>query len=201
LITYSFFIEFLTGIAASILIFVISFSFIPHSAYHYLRYIGLFVILLILLALNPFMANKLVRLINKAFKKNYPLITNLTYRDIIVITGLLAVSWLILGTGFFCLINSIYQLPMSDFLFTSGSFALATDIGILALFAPSGIGVREAVIIATMSQILPVGMASIISILARIWATCSELLWISMAFILVKIFRIRNQDGINERII
>lgn len=187
LVSYSFFIEYMTSIVASILIFVISFSFISQNSFQYLKPIGLAVVVLFLIALNPVFVNKFINLLNKHAKREYPLIKDITYGRILIITIMLAVSWMILGTGFYCIINSIYRLPVRYFLYTTGSFALATDIGILALFAPSGIGVREAVIITAMSKITPSGIAAIISIIARIWATSSELFWILIVFILSKI--------------
>lgn len=183
LVSYSFFIEFMTSITASILIFIISFSFIPKTSFHYLRYVGIIITFFILMALNPFILNKVIAFINRYRKRAFPLLRDITYDKILKVTGLYVCSWLLLGLGFFMMVNSIYPLPLKDLLYTTGAFALATDIGILALFAPSGIGVREAVIIATMSKLVPAGMASIISILARLWATSSELFWIGVIFL------------------
>jgi len=97
-------------------------------------------------------------------------------------------AWGVMGLGFYFCASSIYPLPLVDYLYVSGAFSLATIIGILSLFAPSGIGVREGVIIATMSQIVSSGIASIIAIIARIWATSSELFWVGVVYVISLFF-------------
>jgi len=130
--------------------------------------------------------NFVLRLINRITKKDLPYLHDIKYHNILLTTLLYLVSWAVLGLGFFCVVRAVYPLSITSYPYAAGSFALATLIGIFSLFAPSGIGVREAVIIATMSQIMPAGLASIVSMLARVWATSSELFWIMIAYIVSK---------------
>ena len=68
-------------------------------------------------------------------------------------------------------------------LYVGGIFGLSAIIGILSLFAPSGIGVREGVLIAGLLLIMPEEYAVIISIVSRLWVTVAELVLILLAFI------------------
>jgi hypothetical protein len=187
LVTYSFFIEYLASIAASMLLFVVSFSLIPATSLDQYRGVGIILIFVILLLLHPKMVNFAVGMINRNTKMRLPYIANIKYGNVVFLVFLYLVSWGLLGLGFFLLVNSVVPIPFSELPYVAGSFALATIIGILALFAPSGIGVREAVVIATLTQIIAAGIASIISLLARIWATSSELFWICAVYLITKI--------------
>ena len=183
-VTFSFFIEYMTGIAASILLFVLSFSFIPSTAFHAYRPIGIAVSAVMLIVLHPRILGPILCGVSKLLKRSMPSVEGLKYSQLIGITLLYVLAWGLIGLGFFFVVNSVYPLPLVDYLYVSGAFALATIIGILSLFAPSGIGVREGVIIATMTQIIPTAIASIVALIARIWATSSELLWIGVAFLI-----------------
>ena len=48
----------------------------------------------------------------------------------------------------------------------AAAYVLAGAIGILAIFVPSGIGVREAIIVLVLSQYIPVAQAIVISLIA-----------------------------------
>ncbi|MEX0928342.1 MAG: hypothetical protein WD266_08950 [Balneolales bacterium] len=77
------------------------------------------------------------------------------------------------SAGFYFLILSLTDSPVSP---TAGlSFALATNIGIIAIFAPGGLGVREAVIVGYLNYIgLSLAEATTISIASRLWFLAGE---------------------------
>ena len=50
------------------------------------------------------------------------------------------------GGGFFFMTDAIYSIPIGLMPYFAGSFSLAAIIGVLSLFAPAGIGVREGVL-------------------------------------------------------
>ncbi len=101
---------------------------------------------------------------------------------------LFIINWFIVGLGFYMLTNSIYHLPVSEMLYTGGIYGLAAIIGILSIFAPSGIGVREGILILGLSLVMPQEYAVIISVVSRLWSTIAELLLVMMAFIVNKGF-------------
>jgi uncharacterized membrane protein YbhN (UPF0104 family) len=52
--------------------------------------------------------------------------------------------------------------------------AIASILGLGAIFAPSGLGVREGVLVYLLSYVMPGSVAVIVSVLTRIWTTLIE---------------------------
>ena len=72
-------------------------------------------------------------------------------------------------------------------------------MGILAVFAPSGLGVREGIIVAGLMLIMPESDAMIISVVSRLWQTIPELLLVVLAFLWSRIrkmskIKLKKQD-------
>ncbi|MEX0686385.1 MAG: lysylphosphatidylglycerol synthase domain-containing protein [Balneolales bacterium] len=83
------------------------------------------------------------------------------------------INWLFWSAGFYFLILSLTETQIPP---TAGlSFALATNIGILAIISPGGLGVREAVLIAYLNFIgLSLAEATTISVASRLWFLIGE---------------------------
>jgi uncharacterized membrane protein YbhN (UPF0104 family) len=62
--------------------------------------------------------------------------------------------------------------------------AISSTLGLIAIFAPSGLGVREGVLVYLLSLMMPPPIAVIISILTRIWMTLIEIGLIGMVYLL-----------------
>jgi uncharacterized membrane protein YbhN (UPF0104 family) len=110
----------------------------------------------------------------------------LRWRDVLGWTLLLSANWLVLGAGFYLLLRAIIDVPPTLYMFVTGAFAVAGIVGVLVLFAPSGIGVREGVMTFVLSAVLPAGVAAVAAILARIWMTLTEALCSGIALLLVR---------------
>ncbi|WP_134322298.1 lysylphosphatidylglycerol synthase domain-containing protein [Cumulibacter soli] len=80
------------------------------------------------------------------------------------------------GVGFVFIAESVSDITPSDWLPFAAAYVLAGAIGILAIFVPSGLGVREAIIVAILSQYIPVPEAILISLIARLLSTIGDLL-------------------------
>ncbi|MFE7846061.1 lysylphosphatidylglycerol synthase domain-containing protein [Microbacterium sp. NPDC057407] len=78
------------------------------------------------------------------------------------------------GAGFVVLAATVVPLSPSDWLPFAAAYVLAGAIGVLAVFVPSGLGVREAVIVAILSAYIPVPQAIVLSLLARLLATVGD---------------------------
>jgi len=52
--------------------------------------------------------------------------------------------------------------------------------GMIAFFIPSGIGVREAVLAASLARRLPGGVALVWALLLRVWVTAIELVFVGL---------------------
>ena len=78
------------------------------------------------------------------------------------------------GLSFFFLINSLTYLAWQNLLSIIGVYILAVVLGLIAFFAPSGLGVREGVLVLFLQLFFPLNVAILISLLARVWTTVTE---------------------------
>jgi glycosyltransferase 2 family protein len=72
-------------------------------------------------------------------------------RSVPLAAGLYIVAWALYGTAFWLTAHSLFAVPASDLLHYVGVFAIAWTVGFVVVFAPGGIGVREAVLVALLS--------------------------------------------------
>ena len=84
------------------------------------------------------------------------------------------------GLGIFFLVNALWTLEWDHYFFLTGTMALSGVLGTLAVFAPGGLGVREASIAYCLSFIMPSGVAATIGLAARVWMVCTELILFGM---------------------
>lgn len=83
-------------------------------------------------------------------------------------------SWLTYGVSFWLLARGLGlpgTLPVAT---AAGVFALGYILGLLALFAPGGVGVREVVLIGLLTPALGAGGAVALSVASRILLTVTE---------------------------
>jgi uncharacterized membrane protein YbhN (UPF0104 family) len=66
-------------------------------------------------------------------------------------------------------------------------------VGILAVFAPSGLGVREAILAIFLNQVMPTSVALVVSVATRLWLTVIELLAAGACYLVAR-FRWRDED-------
>lgn len=112
------------------------------------------------------------RLIAKLSGRDYE---PLPFSVVLWAVGATLVSWIVYGISFWMLSRGI--LPESEFTISAatGVFAAGYVVGLLALFAPGGIGVREGVFIALLTQPLGPGGAVALSVASRLLLTLTEL--------------------------
>jgi glycosyltransferase 2 family protein len=84
-------------------------------------------------------------------------------------------SWLIYGVGLYLLTLSLYPLPLSQLPILIGIFAFSWVAGFMSVITPMGLGVREGVMGHLLSLIMPLPIALLLALLARIWITVAEL--------------------------
>ena len=59
-------------------------------------------------------------------------------------------AWLLLGASFWLCARGLVAIPAGDLALYMGAFAIAWLAGLLAIYAPGGLGVREAVLVALL---------------------------------------------------
>jgi uncharacterized membrane protein YbhN (UPF0104 family) len=89
--------------------------------------------------------------------------------------GLYLVVWGLYGIAFWLTGRALFAIPASDIPRYIGVFALAWLAGLVAVFAPGGIGVREAVIAALLTSRLGQADAIVIAATSRIILSAIDL--------------------------
>ena len=83
--------------------------------------------------------------------------------------------WLSMGFAFFLLIKALHPDPSSISIATSLCFPLVATLGIMALIAPGGIGVREGLIVGYLVLTgIETTDATTISVASRLWFLVGE---------------------------
>ena len=185
-VTICFFLENVCTILGAAFLFLISLFFFPNDVLGEYQWAVILLIVAFFICINPKIINFFLKFVEKILKKDNLRIP-ITYPQMFKVVGLFICNWLIVGVGFSLLTSSIYQIPASEFLYVAGIYGISCIIGILAIFAPSGIGVREGLLVAGLSVVMPTEYAVIISIVSRLWITVSELTLIGIAFIVNKV--------------
>lgn len=185
-VTVCFFLENICTLLGAAFLFLISLFFFPNDLLKDYMWLTIGFIVIFFICINPKIINFFLRILGKLMKKDDMEIP-FTYRQMIQVVLLFILNWLIVGIGFYMLVCSIYPVPVSQMLYAGGIFGLSAIIGILSIFAPSGIGVREGILVAGLILIMPSEYAVIISIISRLWATIAELILILIAYIVQRI--------------
>ena len=136
-----------------------------------------------ILSLQPRVFQKILNWLLIQFKKE-PISLIISYSDILWILFVCIIAWLFGGIGFYFFVDSVYPVVPQYILFLTGALAISSTLGLIAIFAPSGLGVREGALVYLLSFIMPGSVAVIISILTRIWMTLIEIGLIGVIYLL-----------------
>lgn len=99
-------------------------------------------------------------------------------------SGLLALmgaNWLVSGLSFWLFLAALFALPASAWPGVSAVHALSFLAGYGVLFAPGGLGVREASMALLLQPYLPLSVAAALAGLARLWSVAAELATVALA--------------------
>lgn len=184
-----FYIETICTLLAQALVFVVSLLFVDLPVFRkFANWIylltGVFFVFL-----HPKIIQVLFSVYAKMFRKDL-LKIKLIYSDILKITLLYLLNFLLIGVSYYYLINSIFSVKFSQLPFLLGTNCLAGMISMLSVFVPSGLGVREGVTLLALRNILPNSIAGIVTLLTRIWSSGTELGVVLLAFFYSKFRKI-----------
>lgn len=115
------------------------------------------------------------------FGNTLMLIDRIDWRHAVLWWLAYAGTWALLGIGFVVLTRAFVPLEPADYLHVAGTVAAAYLFGYVAFFSLAGLGIREAVMLGLLNQVMPAPAALVISVAARVWFTAGELL--PLAFI------------------
>ena len=190
-ISVAIYLEVVTMIVAAGLIFLTGLIFFKEMQSVYsgrtfwlvlLPFISVFV------CLHPRILEKIINWTLAQFKRDVVSLS-ISYSDVLWILFICIVSWVVGGIGFYLFVDSIYPATAQYILFLTGALAVSSTLGLIAIFAPSGLGVREGALVYLLSYMMPGGVAVIISILTRIWMTLIEIGLIGMVYLINQFYK------------
>ena len=80
-------------------------------------------------------------------------------------------GWLLYGFGGYFILKSVVSTPtgpVASPLYVAGSFTFAWAVGYMFFIFPGGLGAREGALIWALQPWLPLGVAVVVSLLARL---------------------------------
>jgi glycosyltransferase 2 family protein len=185
-------IELITKLAAGLLVFSISILFWQDYGKvssllqgSLLDILGIASIIALFIGLHPRILNGVLNWALRRLKRE-PIELTLRYSDILFITLAWCASWIVAGTAFYVLILALWPAaPIVAWPICIGIYAIAWDIGFVSFITPSGLGIREAAIVALFALALPLptGLASIMALLSRLISTIAEAVCVSIAYL------------------
>jgi uncharacterized membrane protein YbhN (UPF0104 family) len=126
------------------------------------------------LIVHPRVLNAIIGAIPRLFKRGV-IGWNGSWLDGILVLVLGSVSWTIYGIAYYLFVRSLGPVPATAIPLLTGVNALAFVAGVLTPL-PGGLGAREAAMQRLLLQLLPAGVAGVISIAARLWSVAAELI-------------------------
>lgn len=140
-------------------------------------------LLLCVIVFIPRIFNKIMALSYKIYRRE-TLDKKFYVNGRMVVDGILlyGIAAILSGFSLFLIVKSVDpSLGFGDAIFIMGVGNLATAIGMMAIFAPSGLGIREGVQIILFSLIMPKELALAAILLTRVWATVCDLIFLLLA--------------------
>jgi uncharacterized membrane protein YbhN (UPF0104 family) len=155
--------------------------------FHFRRYSGGLILLFFLglVSLHPRVFQEILNWFLDRFNREHVSLS-ISYADILWILFVCILSWLVGGVGFYLFVDSVYPVAPQSILFLTGALAISSTLGLVAIFAPSGLGVREGALVYLLSSMMATPIAVIISILTRIWMTLIEIGLIGVVYLFHK---------------
>ena len=131
------------------------------------------VVALALLLLSPPVLNRVLGRLLRLLRRR-PLERHVTRKGISRTIALALLGWLVNGATVYVLLRQLAGHDKSLVPLAIGAYALSWVVGFLAIFAPAGAGVREAVIVATLSTKTTAAIALTIALLIRALSVVSD---------------------------
>ncbi|MEV2273998.1 lysylphosphatidylglycerol synthase domain-containing protein [Nocardiopsis sp. NPDC049922] len=90
-------------------------------------------------------------------------------------------AWAPLGAHVWLLTWAVGGDPVRSIGPAVGAYALAWTLGLLVVFAPAGLGVREAVLVVALAPVVDAGAALVVAVLSRLVMTVADLAWAGLS--------------------
>lgn len=148
-----------------------------------LKLFMLAVLLGCVITIMPPVFNRMVSIAYKIIKKKTLDTEHLASgKTILRGSSLFIIGALLSGLSLFFIAKAVYpSLGIHDMLYVMGASNLAGAMGMLAVFVPSGIGVRDGILLLLLSAIMPTELALVITVIGRLWSVVMDLVFFGIA--------------------
>jgi uncharacterized membrane protein YbhN (UPF0104 family) len=185
-VTLAFGVEFVGNLAAAIFTVLIAGLTLDIPGFDRYRWLLVAALVAFLVGLHPRLLTRVISLAARIVRRR-PFPVTLGYGHMLRYLGLYVVNWLLFGGALFVFIRSFYALDVGSILYLTGAFSFAGMVGILAVFAPSGLGVREGILALFLDQVMPTAVALVVAVASRIWLTIVELGCAGVVYLLIRL--------------
>jgi len=174
------YIDLIGNVINPFFIFLISFLFIDLEILNSYKVPSLVLIALLLVLIHP---RIFIPVMNKALKylKKDLISLEVKFRHLLAVLLLNVLNWFIYGIAFYMLANSFLTVELNYFFLITCALSLSAVAGFLAFFTPSGLGVREGILILIFNLIFPAPVSALLAILSRLWQVLAEFTLFAMA--------------------
>jgi len=107
----------------------------------------------------------------------------ITWNGVLIASAWSVVSWVAYGLSLWAIVVSGFEASAEGLALCLGGVPLAMTAGFLVVVAPSGIGVREAALVAALSPIMPSGTALAFALVLRVVFTVADLVAAGIALV------------------
>lgn len=98
-----------------------------------------------------------------------------------------SLALLLFGLGYYFCISSVFFLIPESILALSGFFVFSLLIGLLSFITPTGLGIREGIIVIGLSHILSIPQAGFASFFGRVMLIITEIFFLLISYIYYKL--------------
>lgn len=146
-----------------------------------------------LVALHPAVFNRLVRRTYTLVRREEPgpeltINNRAAFKSFV----LYSIGAIISGSSFYLLATAVDPAIEPDmYLYFVGAYTLAGAIGMATPLLPSGIGVRDGVLLGLLTIALPAEIAVALTVLSRLWSAVIDVLFYAVAAIAPRLFAFR----------
>jgi len=148
------------------------------------------VLIVCLIMITPPIFNRVASLASRILRKK-PLKPEDTASNKTIASGaaLYVISALLSGLSLFFIAKSVYpSLGVGELAFVMGAGNLASAASMLAVFAPSGVGVREGIQLVLLSAIMPKEFALLVTVLTRLWSIALDFAFLSLSKLIALLY-------------
>lgn len=151
-----------------------------------------------LVCLHPAVMTWLASLVLKLFRRP-PLDHRVRLSTVLIALGTSIGSYVCYGLHLTLLVNSLADPDPGTIVLLTGAMAIGFSLSLFAFILPSGIGVREAVLIAAMASLVTIPQAAAVSAVSRMMFTLGDVAaaGIAVLFVIIMRRRLREEGSIS----